>query len=424
MHAVSLAVARKRIASPGRNGDVQKHVHLGGVYLQRLGVWIGAYPFPVCLAVLPLGLALLLHRQVAGISVTRLILYAPLPVTVMISVALGIDRTSIKSAILYLLMYFFFIVQVNLGWKEYVNYYRFIFKAVALLCIIGAAQYISQFAIRSNLLFSWKGVVPDLFLIEYNTLNVFTYGSGQYKANGFFLMEASVLSQLAARTLLLSIFIFRDFRYIAPFCLGLLTAYSGTGLIFTLFFTAIPLAIAFMRAGSTWLTLLIIGLLCGALVAISAADLLRLDFLLGRLDEFSNPQASGYLRFTGPVSIMWEHIRASELRLLFGYGPGSSGYILMGESRYGFAPGWVKLILEYGMVGFFAFAVFFGYCVYTSSRSLYLMVAFTFHFMILDFNILVPQHAFTAYLLIALPVLVRPSAPHAKPHIARGGSSE
>jgi hypothetical protein len=38
-----------------------------------------------------------------------------------------------------------------------------------------------------------------------------------------------VLSQLAARALLLSIFLFRDIRYIPFFALGLLTAYSGTG---------------------------------------------------------------------------------------------------------------------------------------------------------------------------------------------------
>jgi hypothetical protein len=213
---MSLAVRESEVRRAGGTATF-KSMFISAVYLQRLGVWIGGFPFPVCLAVLPLGLALLLYRQVAGISVTRLVLYAPLPVTVMISVALGTNRISIKSGILYLLMYFFFIVQVNLGWKEYEKYYRFIFRAVAVLCIIGAVQYISQFAIHSNLLFSWKGIIPQLFLIEYNTLNTFSYGSGQYKANGFFLMEPSVLSQLAARTLLLSIFIFRDFRYIAPF---------------------------------------------------------------------------------------------------------------------------------------------------------------------------------------------------------------
>jgi hypothetical protein len=415
LQAVSLAVP---ITEVPRGTATFKSMFISAVFLQRLGVWIGGYPFPVCLAVFPIGLGWLLFQQIARISISRLVLYTPLPVTVIVSVALGVDRISGKSAILYILMYFFFIFQVNLSWNEYEKYYRFIFKCVSVLCVIGAIQYIAQFAVRSSLLFSWKGIVPDLFLIEYNTLNVFSYGVAQYKANGFFLMEASVLSQLAARALLLSIFLFRDIRYIPFFALGLLTAYSGTGLIFTLVFTAIPLALTFLRAGSTWLTLLIIALLCGAVVAILAADLLRLDFLLGRIDEFSNPKASGYLRFTGPVSIMWQNIRADELRFLFGYGPGSSQYILGAESRSGFAPGWVKLILEYGMLGFAVFAVFFGYCIYTSCRSWYLVIAFTFHFTVLDGNILVPQHAFTAYLLSALPVLVRPTASGAKPRVA------
>jgi hypothetical protein len=58
------------------------------------------------------------------------------------------------------------------------------------------------------------------------------------------------------------------------------------------------------------------------------------------------------------------------------------------------------------VVGFVLFSLFYGYCVYRSTRSVYLTIAFGFQFTMLDGNILVPQHAFTALFLSALPVLV------------------
>jgi hypothetical protein len=101
LQAVSLAVP---VTEVPRGTATFKSMFISAVFLQRLGVWIGGYPFPVCLAVLPLGLGWLLFQQIARISISRLVLYTPLPVTVIISLALGVDRISGKSATLYLLM--------------------------------------------------------------------------------------------------------------------------------------------------------------------------------------------------------------------------------------------------------------------------------------------------------------------------------
>jgi hypothetical protein len=81
---------------------------------------------------------------------------------------------------------------------------------------------------------------------------------------------------------------------------------------------------------------------------------------------------------------------------------------------------WIKVLLEYGLLGCGAFMVFFYTCALHTLRSHWLAVASTFHFFVLDSGFASTQQAFmtlilTAYICLkpqveqqAAPAAVRP----------------
>jgi hypothetical protein len=76
-----------------------------------------------------------------------------------------------------------------------------------------------------------------------------------------------------------------------------------------------------------------------------------------------------------------------------------------------FSSAWIKLIVEYGIIGFVTFSAFIAYCFYTTTRSIWLTAAFLFQFMVLDGGLLVPQLAFGALMLGCLVRLKDDAAP-------------
>ena len=67
-------------------------------------------------------------------------------------------------------------------------------------------------------------------------------------------------------------------------------------------------------------------------------------------------------------------------------------------------PNNLKLFIEYGLLGFTTFCLFFLYCVYSSTQSIYLSLALLMQYLVLDGALLVPQLAFLTYAIFVLPV--------------------
>lgn len=383
------------------------------IFLQRLGLnlFIGgkAFPFPVSLFVTPLLVAWNILTGAAKFSMPRFALYALFIAITMFSTLLNSGGDSTMSLFLVAGIYAMFLFPVELDEQAYIRFFRMLANVATIICILGVAQYVIQYVWSPDWLFTWRHIVPQNFLIEYNTLNETRYGTHIYKANGFFLMEASYLSQLAARVLLICIFVLKDFRYTIPLGLGLVTAYSGTGMILFGIFGLLPLLYMFMRHSKFRIFVPIVLLLL-PIALVLAWSKLDLGLFVERLNEFSNPRSSGYARFVTSQIMLDIFSNSDFLRLLFGAGPGASDYYSASVHAVGetFASTWIKLILDYGLLGFSAFLVFFYTCMRETLRSYWLAGAFTFHFFFLDGGFAVPQQAFLTLLLGAY-VCLKPS---------------
>lgn len=384
----------------------------GVVFLERLGLNLAiggkAFPFPIALFTTPVVVLWNLVTGVAQISMPRIVLYLIFLAALTTSALINNGGDSVMSLFLVAGIYAMFLFPAALDEAAYLKFFRLVANVASIICVIGAVQYVIQYVWSPDWLFSWRTIVPRDFLIEFNTLNEINYGSHIYKANGFFLMEASYQSQLAARALLISIFILKDFRYTIPLGLGLITAYSGTGMVLFGIFGLIPLVIAFARH-SRFKMLVPVALLLIPLVIALAWSQLNLNLFLDRMNEFNDPRSSGYARFVNSQLMLQIFGNSDLANLLFGLGPGSTDRIGLSLNAVGEAFGstWIKVIVDYGLVGFGVFLAFFFTCVRHTLRSNWLAIAFTFHFFYLDGGFAVPQQAFLSLFLGAFVCLRR-----------------
>jgi hypothetical protein len=220
------------------------------------------------------------------------------------------------------------------------------FANVGLACAVaGIAQFGAQFVIRADWLFDFSPYLPPWLRSSggYNT--VIPVGE-LFKSNGFFFKEPSLFSLVMAFALLLEIARFRRWLRLAVLVLALALTYSGSGLLVLAFGLLFPLRLrTFMRLAAAALV--------GAGVAWLLWDALNLDFTLRRLEEFSQPRSSAYMRYVAPLRLLAESITQHPWTVWLGYGPGTI-------YRTGAGWGWffeyhdptaAKLLFEYGLAG-------------------------------------------------------------------------
>ena len=395
---------RKGVKAASRPFRVPGTLFLLSTLGQRLGIWVSGFPFPIVLLLSPFVVAYGLMHGRLKFSFTRGLLFTALIASIAISFLLGrAEWSSAQSAILFAAMYAPWALLAPTTLHEYKSYVRRIAFWVSIFSILAAVQFLGQYAYKSELWFSWRTVIPQEFLIEYNTLNEINWGSAIYKGNGLFLLEPSTLSGLIARVFLLTVLVLGEVRYALPFVIGLLFTFSGTGIVFTLMFTLPVFALRLARGFQPVPALILVSLISIVLVILWSSTFVG-DYFVVRLNEFSDPRASGYARFTSTLFIFERHVMTGMGEFLIGYGPGSFKYVAGGTAEEVFGSGWIKLFVEYGLLGFVTFSAFFLHCVYSSTRSIYLSLALLTQFLVLDGGVLVPQLAFLSYAIFVLPV--------------------
>lgn len=375
-------------------------------FMQRIGLnqTIGGvlYPLPVSLIIMPAVLGWLIAKGWAKPSPTRITLYCMMVAGGCISMLIAKFPASALSMYMYFALYIFFLFPVVLEDDAYKRFFRMVAKVGVAICMIGVVQYLLQYALHTPLLFSWRTIIPPEFLIEFNTENFTAWGSGVYKANGFFLMEASWLSQLGARTALIAVIMLKDPRYLIPCALAMLLSYSGTGILLFAIFGAIPLIM--LMSKSKYLPWAIAGLIAVALIATFSGKLLNLELFLTRLNEFGRPNTSAYARFEVGGQAFERFLNEPLITILFGAGPATVDNYVQGFLSDGFAPGWLKLVAEYGFFGFVIFNAFLITCVWQTTRSAVIAGAIVFQYMVLDNSLVVPQGAILTLFIACLVV--------------------
>jgi len=376
---------------------------------QRIVFNAGGYPFPVALFVVPPALIFLAYRGVAKIDPVRAFLFLAIVITGLISTLLNSSTASVTALGLFFIIYAFFLFRIEVDEETHKKYVELIVNAILVICVIGVLQFLIQFAFRPQWLFSWKTIFPKQFILEYNTLNTLFYRSPIIKANGFFLLEPSTLSQLAARGLILALVWLKRPTAAVIVLPALLCAFSGTGILLALAF-ALP-------AGWTWIKqtkplyviLALLLLVIAAAIVLGNFEALSLDRLLGRTAEFGNQHSSGYARFVAPFIVSEQITGGGPWATLFGAGPGAVDRIAraLRDQFDVHQTAWFKLFADFGLFGLISFGTFITTCFWQSTRSVVLTAALTVQYLLLAGNISVPQLAFLALIIGGL-VYVRP----------------
>jgi len=289
-------------------------------------------------------------------------------------------RISAASFLLLVCLYSTFIFVLRDGDGHFAVTLR-VFRFLAFfIAIAGICQFIGQFAIRGDTLFTFEGTLPDAIL-SHGFNYVIPMGIGELnKANGFFLVEPSSFSQLMALAIIVEFAFFAPSWRLGVLGLAMLLAYSGTGLI--LFAVFVPALL--IHRGHGRLVLLSIA---GAFAVIVFSDALHLTALMERANEFSSDRSSAFARFLSPFYLFNDFIFPKVQTTLFGMGPGAIEPFFNALEYEVHDPTWGKLFFEYGVVGTIPFVVFVCYCIFVRARSPWVSAAMFLNYLILGGNL-------------------------------------
>lgn len=227
--------------------------------------------------------------------------------------------------------------------------------ALMLIAIAGIVQFAAQFV--GVHLFAFTGLVPDSLLIENGYNLEIPIGIGSLlKANGFVLVEPSVLSQLMSVGLIIEAVGRRRMPYLAAFTAALLLSFSGTGwIVLASFLIGAPVLMG--RRG----LMIAIGVVLLLGVALVAAYFVAPDFVDmtgARLNEISRPGTSGHLRFITPFWMTSDVLASDPMAFLFGIGSGGSERLVLPYEYNVNTP--IKVFVDYGaptLITYFALFV-------------------------------------------------------------------
>jgi hypothetical protein len=243
---------------------------------------------------------------------------------------------------------------------------RRILDFALFFCLLGIAQYLLQFVIGPRLAYPIDTFGPRGAITitkNYNALIPLRYGASTLKANGVFLLEPSYYSQTLAAGFALEATGPRRLKRLACFCVGFVVAYSGTGLL--MLTAALAVLIIAEKRYDILAYLLIIGV-----VMIAFAKPLGLQVFLDRADEFGSTRSSGYMRYVGGIHLFEQYLWPHPQRALFGMGSGMMFRSTPWPQFFVAETGWVKILIEFGIVGFVSFFGFLFYCIFSSRQSL------------------------------------------------------
>jgi hypothetical protein len=347
------------------------------------------------------------------VHMPRLIMFA-ISIAAMITATMvgGTGRVSASSFLLLAVLYLGYVFIVAGDEATYASVISAFRRLCFVIAIVGIAQFFAQAIIRGPTLFTFRGVIPDNFLIlGYNYVDPSGFIPGFFKSNGFFLPEPSIFGQVMALALITEILFFRPSYRLLIIGIALFLAFSGTGAILCLIF--VPLLL--LKQGKPSLLLLAAVL---AVVLLMFSDSPYLAPYLGRFGEFGSgaTTSSGFARFIGPFYLIDEYIFADVRNLLFGLGPGSIEAVF-GNFYVGvFDPTWAKLFFEYGFVGTLPFALFVACSVFADAPTKWLAAVLFLNWLVMGGYLL---SAPVACLMLPLTIWHRANQMRPVPGVSR-----
>jgi len=174
-----------------------------------------------------------------------------------------------------------------------------------------------------------------------------------------FMLEPSFLAQFLAVAIIAEALTSTKLWRLGLYGVGILMAHAGTGMLILLI--VMPFVVISRRR---W-DLLLLGAL-GITILLVFGEMLGLDFITNRTNEFSDPRSSGFARFVGGFYMFEEMLWPNLTRALFGYGAGSFlDYAHLFSIEVADMP-MTKMIFEFGLVGAAVYFTFIASCLFSS----------------------------------------------------------
>jgi hypothetical protein len=306
---------------------------------------------------------ILIHQFASGrllIQYDRLLWFLAVTMAATSSLLLNFESKMLTSYGLFVVTYFLFTFSRHSDPNQYKNTLRGFQFLILILSCIAIVQFPAQFVVDGRRLIMFYGIFPESllpppYLTFMNTIGTIG-GSSLIKSNGMFLGEPSTMSQMAALAITIEVVEFRRPRYLVVLTLGLLLAYSGTGI--TVLLLCLPLA--GLINSRAQLPAVVVGFVGVGLLATGIIDL---SAFTSRVGEFDSTRASGFIRFVSPYWLAADYFRTASLfQFVFGNGPGGTGVQALASFYAGSASAWLKLISEYGLITALPFPCFLTSC--------------------------------------------------------------
>jgi hypothetical protein len=379
------------------------------LFLQRFGLTFGDKS--LALNLIP-AVFVLWHQFLSGkllIQFDRLFWFLATALVATCSLLLNFESTMLTSYSIFVVLYSLLILGRPSTPERYDSTLRAFQVLVLIISCLAVLQFVAQFVVDGRQLIKFYGMVPDFLLgpsyevagpgVEgMHTIIPITYGSSILKSNGIFLNEPSGLSQITALGILIEVLEFRRPRYLLVMALGLLMSYSGTGVMLLLL--SLPLlGLRDSRAALSAILVMVFAL------GLFATGIIDSSLFLGRVGEFEDTHQSGFQRFVAPFWLAAQHFdTASLLKLLVGNGPGSEKMVASATWYGGHGVTWIKLLIEYGIIGSFTFICFLAACFRKTICPRLLVPAMFFYYFFIDGMFLNPSFVTVAIILCTLHV--------------------
>lgn len=251
---------------------------------------------------------------------------------------------------------------------------KFFLHLATLIACCAIAQYFLQGVIDRTVLYPIDNFVPTEFIVQgFNAQGTINYNSTLVRANGVFMLEPSFLTQFLAVAIVAESVTSRTLWRLGLYALGILVAHAGTGILILLI--CMPLVVIVHRR---W-DLLLLGAI-GVAGILAFGEMLHLDMITSRANEFDDPNSSGFARFVGGFYMFQQMLWPDLSRALFGYGAGSfMEYTHLFNNEVADMP-LTKMMFEFGLVGALVYFTFVASCLFSSPlpRLLSLAIALTF----------------------------------------------
>lgn len=359
------------------------------IFAQRLVVPIGSFQIPVIFFVVYFCIVIILLNKRIKPEKGRLISFYTFTFLAFILFLFNSDASLFSLAFLVFLYIPLIFVFKKTASNFHTRLLKYFQKLMLLAAIIGIVQFTSQYV--GFYYQDFFQYLPQNFVQQgYNTSYQIQWGSIYFKSNGVFFLEPSFFSQFLALSLIIEFIYFKRIKNILAYLAALLCTFSGTGLLLLIPFGVITI----LKLKPSRLVPLVI------LIIITFSIFLTSEFgrvTMTRVNEFSTPGTSGYIRFVAPFKAVIDITKENPIAIFTGLGPGAVDDLAIGYSaNFSAIP---KLIIEYGLIATISFLTFLFISFFHKTKSYIISMSLLTLYILLSGNLLQAQTVYLVYIL-------------------------